>query len=658
MTSAARNLRRSLWIALALCAVPAGAARLLAQAIPLDLEVGYRWVQVTGNEQMYRTQINDRAGILLRSLDYTADGPLGGFFDTFHVDGSDIGAGPAGQLRLQAGQQNLFRLNFSWRKTDLYSALPAFANPFLAEGIIPGQQTYNRTRNIYDATLEFFPGKAIRPILGYTRNTYDGPGTTTYHLGQNEFRLDDQLHTVDELYRVGLGFNYGPVQGAVTQGWRYFRWDETRTLAPGGGDGNVTTPILGQTVTADTILSTEHNKINTPVTNAWVTGNLFGRVKLIGSYIKADGSNETSYVEADAGNFVSFEIARFFSGLGETVSSRARTDFWRGSARAEITVAPNIVVAGGWSENSRELEGQALIASLFLDTVTYAGVPAGDLLRQIDAQTSVERKDTVYDATVTARMLGPFSVNAGWSQLHQDVNVTPDASEIVVPGAGQGGDFERTVNTYGGGFTFSWCGVTLTGDYRHDDANQPIFRTDFINRDRYKFRGVWNYKDFLKVGAVYQETHADDDIVEIGYDTRIRDFQADVEVTLLKNMLTLRGAGGEFLANREILIRVPQDFTIEPTKQKEFGHTWEGGVHFQWQNLSIDGAYLWMNNNGSIPFTVNRARVLAEYFFLKNLGATFEWLDDKYSERIAFDQAGPLADYNGNRYYVGLHWRP
>ena len=61
-------------------------------------------------------------------------------------------------------------------ETDFYSALPAFANPFLAEGIIPGQQTYNRTRNIYDATLELLPGKMISPILQFTRNTYSGPG--------------------------------------------------------------------------------------------------------------------------------------------------------------------------------------------------------------------------------------------------------------------------------------------------------------------------------------------------------------------------------------------------------------------------------------------------------------------------------------------------
>jgi hypothetical protein len=633
------------------------AARLQAQAIPLDLEVGYRWVDVSGNEQMYRTQINDRPGVLLRSLNYTSEGPLGNVFDYVHLDASDIGAGPAGQLRFQAGQVNLFKLTFVWRDTDLYSALPAFANPFLAEGIIPGQQTYNRTRNIYDATLEILPGKVVTPLLGYTRNVYQGPGTTTYHLGLDEFLLNEQVESVDQLYRIGLGFNVGPVQGGFTQGWRQFTWKDTQSLAPGAGSGNVSTPILGQDVNASEISAVQDNKINTPVTNAWVTGNLFGLLKVTGSYIKADGSNETSYVEADAGNFVSFEIARFFSGLAETVSSRARTDYWRGSARAEVSLLPNVVVAGGWVETSRVLDGQALISSLFLNTVTYAGVPVGDLLREIDATTSVDQMNRIYDATVTARMLGPFAVNAGWSQTQQKVTVTPDASEIVVPG-GQGGTYDRRVNTWGGGASFSQYGITVTGDYHHDEADQPIFRTDYINRDRYKFRGVWNFKDFLRIGGVFQETRAADDIVEIGYEARIREVVADAEVSLFKNMLTLRVAGGEFQADRSILIRVPQNGDIVQTDQKEFGHTWEGDVNFRWERLTLQAAYLWMNNNGSIPFAFNRWRVLTEYFFTQNLGATFEWLDDRYSERVAFDQAGPLANYNGNRYYAGLHWRP
>ena len=174
--------------------------------------------------------------------------------------------------------------------------------------------------------------------------------------------------------------------------------------------------------------------------------------------------------------------------------------------------------------------------------MTYAGQSTGDLLREINARTAVDDMTRVYDASVTARSLGPFSVNAGWSQTQQNVTATPDAEEIVVPG-GQGGRFDRRVNTYGGGASFSQWGLTLTADYHHDSADAPIFRTDYIDRDRYNVRGVWNFKDFLKVGAFFRETHASDDIVQIGYNTKVREFQGDVEVTLFKNMLTLRGRG-------------------------------------------------------------------------------------------------------------------
>jgi hypothetical protein len=651
-----KRARFLLPLALVAAALPVGSARLSAQAIPLDLEVGYRFVDVSGNEQMYRTQINDRPGVLLRSLNYTADGP-GAFFDYLHIDGSDIGAGPAGQLRFQAGQVGLFKLTFTWRETDLYSALPAFANPFLSDGIIPGQQTWNRTRNIYDATLEFLPGKTITPLLGYTRNTYQGPGTTTYTLGGNDFQLNNQLSTVDELYRVGIGFNFDSFQASVTEGYRQFRWKSFNTLVPGGGDGNNSTPVLGRDVTASQIDQTEKNKVNTPVTNVWLNWRLLGRVKLIGSYIRADAGAESNSFETDAGNFVSFQIARFFKGLDQTIVSNANTNYWRGSARAEIDLAPNIDLSGGWAETSRELTGEALITNLYLSTVTYAGVSTGDLLQLLQDNNSVNWKDSVYDARVTARLLGPFAANAGWVQTHSTVTVSPSGDDFLLTD-GSSGTYERTVNSYGGGVSFSKYGLTMTGDYYRDEANQPIFRTDFITRNRYKFRALWAYKDLFRIGGTYQETRANDDIVEIGYATTVRDVSGDLEVTLVKNLLTMNASVGEFLVNRNILIRVPQNFDIVPTYQKELGHTYGGGLSLTLSPVTLTAGYLWFQNQGSIPFTLNRARVLAECFFTKNLGATFEWLHDQYNERVAFDQAGPLANFNANRYYVGIHWRP
>src|SRR5262249_35371745 len=294
-----------------------------------------------------------------------------------------------------------------------------------------------------------------------------------------------------------------------TQGWRRYRWEDTVSLIPGAGSGNNTAPVLGTPITATAINRTTVNDVNTPVTSAWLTAHILDRVKLIGSYARANASADASEVESDAGTFVSFQIAHFFSGVQETINSNAHTDYWRGSARAEINILPNVDLTGGWTERRRTLDGSALISSLYLDAVTYAGVSVGDLLKTISATTSMERKDRTYDASVTARQLGPVSVNAGWSQTHQDVTVTPDASEIGVPG-GQSGHFERTVNTYGGGAAFTKFGLTLTADYRRDEADDQILRTDFINRDRYKFRAVYNWADTVRFGGTWQESHAND----------------------------------------------------------------------------------------------------------------------------------------------------
>ena len=630
----------------------------VSEAVGLpEFELGYRFVDVTGNDGMYRSQINDRPGVLLRSLNWASAAPIDGVLDFFRLDANDVGAGPAGALHLAAGQLNKFRLDFSWRHQDFFSALPAFANPLLAEGVIPGQHTYNRNREIFDVNLQILPGGKLTPIVGYTQNIYKGPGTTTYTLGQDEFKLDQNIRAKDEEFRIGLAFDFGMFQGNVTQGWRRYRFEDSVTLSPGAGGGNNSFPVLGHDVHADGIARTTENSTDTPATSIWVSARPLSRLRLVASYVRADPDGDTSSVETDAGNFVSFAVSRVFAGLTDTISSHAETDYWRGSARAEYQLAPGIDVTGGWTERSRDLTGSALATSLFIDTFTFGGVSTGDLQQIVASNTSLERDDRVFDASVNARTLGPVAVNVGWSQLHQDVTFGSELSSLVEEGTGPG-EYTRTVNTYGGGATFTKWGLLVAADYRRDDGNRPIFRTDFVNRDRYKFRVGYSFKDMVRIGGTWRESHGNDDASEIGWSTKVRELVGDVDVTLLKGMVTVHASGGEFKAERKILIREPQDFDIVPTFHRELGHTWEGGVTFAWKALSLDGAYLWMENDGSIPFTVNRTRARAEYFFTNQLGLELEWWWDKYGEAPAFDQAGQLANYNANRYGVFVHWKP
>ena len=106
------------------------------------------------------------------------------------------------------------------------------------------------------------------------------------------------------------------------------------------------------------------------------------------------------------------------------------------------------------------------------------------------------------------------------------------------------------------------------------------------------------------------------------------------------------------------MILQPQDFTIAPEYSKEIGHSWEGGLRLAYSLVTLDTAYLWMGNEGSIPFTINRIRARLEAALNQRWGLAGEWLRDKYSERSAFDQAGSLANYNANRYGIFVHWRP
>ena len=218
---------------------------------------------MSGNEQMYRTQINDRQGFLLRSLNYTSERPGAATSSTISTSTARTSAPvPRVSCACRPDRSTFSSSRSRWRETDLYSALPAFANPFLAEGIIPGQQTYNRHPQHLRRDARASSRKDHdSPLLGYTRNTYDGPGTTTYHFGGNEFQLNEQVNSVDELYRIGLGFQLGPFPGCASRraggtsaGARRTPW------LPGAGDGNVTTPVLGQEITANAIASASRTR--------------------------------------------------------------------------------------------------------------------------------------------------------------------------------------------------------------------------------------------------------------------------------------------------------------------------------------------------------------------------------------------------------------
>jgi hypothetical protein len=631
-----------------------GALPAAAQTVPLEIELGYRFAKVDGNMDEYRSQINEREGILIRNITWgTSDfGGKTGLVDHFRVDGSELGIGPAGSLRLEAGRTGIYNLRFFYRRAEAFSFLPDFANP-LFPAVIPGQHTYNRVRNLYDAEVEILPGHVVTPIIGYTRNTYDGPGQTTYHLGQDEFRLSENLANKDEEFRLGAAFDVGPVNGRFIQGWRRFRENVNLNLAPGEKNGNNSDPVLGVNVNANSINRSTETKTDTPSTLAIVTGRIGPRIKLIGSYQRAHGEADTTESESASGSFVSFQISRFFAGLAETASTKSEATFWTGSGRAEFAITDAIDLSAGYSRRHRYMDGFALVTTLYSDTTTFAGGDPRKLITiALDANNAMDRFDDVFDTTLSVRGLGPFTLRGGWSRTTQDVTVTPDLSEIVVPG-GQSGDFSRRIDSYRGGASYSVAGFTLAGDYIGDHADNPIVRTDYLDRDRYRFRLAWSTEPFLRISLNGQKSIAVNHDPGIDYSAKVWEYGGDLEFLPAKPV-TIRFSASKYLAHTSIPIRVPQDFSVALSDHREDGVSLEGGVHLLLGPVSLDASYSHFNNGGSYPFVINRTRASAEVPVSAKMAFIAEWHRDKYDD--ALQNTGALGSYDANRYgfYVRL----
>ncbi len=623
-----------------------------AQTVPLDVELGYRFTDVTGNLDLYRSQINEREGFLVRSLTWNGEGlHQMSFLDQARLDVSDLGAGPAGSLRFTAGLTGAYRLDLSYRRTEHFSAEPFFANPLSGRGIFPSQHRYDRVRNTFGAELTLLPGGVVSPFVGYERNRYEGPGATTYTLGGDEFLLGQDLSSTDQEFHVGADFAAGMVSGRVMQGWRKYRETQTLSLA-GPASGNNLGPVLGQNVTASGISRTTNTDANTPITNALLTIAPISRVKLVGTYVRANAESGDQSQEDSSGSFVSFALSRFFQGLSEGTSADAQSKMWRASGRLELSIIDGLDLTAGYSQRHRTLSGYELISSLYEGTTTFANLDLKDIQQTLSIANSMERTDKVLETRLTAKALGPVSLFVGYSLDKQELSLTEDPEEIVVPGS-QDGSFDRKVKRLDAGASFRMAGLFLSGDYQRASADDPITRLDFNSRNRYRLRAGYEMASFVKLTLSGEQIDTKNDWVGIDRDGRMRNYGGDLEVSPLK-ILHLRVAAFRYQGDNTMTIRLPQNFQLVPSVYSEDGKSFELGGAIDLHPVNLEGSFTRFINHGDLPFTATRSRLALAFDFTKNLGLLGEWARDKYEESSNL----PLSSFDANRYGVFLRVHP
>jgi hypothetical protein len=643
--------RRASLVAVALASAVLACPPASAQSTSVDIEAGYQWVDVTGNEDMYRTQIDQDDGFVLRELSINyVDPTSGGFVDSLRIDASGFGGNPAGRFRLWMGKGTSYRLHVFYHQFDNFSALPAFANPMLDEGVIPGQHVWDRERHVLDVELQILPNRTVTPVIGYRWNQIEGPRQTTYHVGQDEFRLDSELEETEQEIYGGVLFATSRWSGSLLQGWRTFDGTDHVRLAAGAGAGNNLQQVLGTDVTLDDLERRIETEAETPVTTASLRGRLGERARVIASYVRADYDSETSSSELLSGSLVSFQLRRFFSGLDQSIASRTESPAWRGEARVELDLSDEIRLDLGYEARERELEGWAMISSLYLDTLNFSGADPGDISTLIDARNGYSREDEVVSARLNLRGVGPFLLWAEGARRSSDIDISEDVSQIVTPG-GQQGEFEREVDVVGAGVGVVFGDSRFTVDVVNESADEIVMRTDFNDRLRLRGRFDWSISRFFRVLAMAERITASNGSSGVDYEADTDHLALDLDITPTDSV-SLRLAYDGYTTDTSVPIRVPSDFSIVASEHTEDGELLEGQLRWRISRFDLELGYSEFTNDGSFAFDITRAFAGIGFDFTDSFGAAVEYETNEYNEDIL-----RVANYDAERIAVFLRWR-
>lgn len=636
-------------IALALGAFVSPGAQ--AQSTHFDIELGYQWLDVTGNEDLYRTQINQEEGVVLRGLSVNWTDPTGdaSFADNLQIEASGFGGNPAGRFRLWMGLKKSYRLRLSYNQFENFSALPAYANPEIDDGVIPGQHTWDRDRKMVNLELEILPDHSVTPIVGYRWNQIDGPRNTTYRVGQDEFQLSSELEETEQEIYAGITFKTNRFWGTLIQGWRDYEATDRLSLAPGEGSGNNDQPVLGQDQYLDDFQRSVTSNAETPVTTANLQGRLGERMGLELSFVRADVEGDTSSSEMLTGSLVSFRIGRFFQGLDQSISSQTENPYWRGEVRFNYDFSQSVRLDVGYETRHRELEGWAMISSLYLDTLNFAGLDPKDIEDLVEAQNGYERDDEILSGRLNIREVGPLVVWVEAALKKTELDVSQDVSEIVVPG-GQEGQWERTVDIFGAGGALVLGNARISLDIVSESADDVIVRYDFDDRVTMRGRVDWSLARWLRIVTTGELIQLSNGASDVGYDAETEHFAIDLNFEPTDG-LTFRLAYDDYDTETRMPILVPQTLSPSTSIYSENGRLLEGGLQWQISLFNLDLGYSTFENTGTFDFDMDRAFARVGVDFSDHWAAAVEYESNEYSEKVL-----TLAEYDATRYGVYLRW--
>jgi hypothetical protein len=483
------------------------------------IDLGSRWgTGVGGSFDTYRSIINLGSGPKFLGADFTLTDPKHKWFDTIQMRADSWGDEPSSSVHVEAKKSGVYDFNADYRDFAYFNFLPSYADPLLGSGVVLDEQSFDTRRKIAALSLDIRPGHWWTPYFGWDHDSSGGTGATVFVSDGNDYPVPNTLSDSTELYRAGVRFEKPRFHVTLEEGGTTFKSGQSLYQNPQGSVnyGNVSAPILGQTLDLTNLLAAYGIGGSSTYTKALLTANPTTWLDFYGQFLFSQPDSHVSYQQTDAGSLYLQSQVLFYSSEQNLITASSQQPHTSGSLGAEIRPLKRMRIVESWLTDRLHDAG----SSAGTDTLMLAGasMPLSSLLATTLASNySQEAIDIFYDATSKLTLRGGYRFVWG------------DSSYAFLPPEGLASSAQEQLrqNIGLGAATFRPSQkISVTGQFEGGSSRGVYFRTS-----------LYNYQK-VRVQVHYQP---------------LQQLSISADFTLLNNQNPLAGTNYDYSASQESL---------------------------------------------------------------------------------------------------------
>jgi hypothetical protein len=564
-----------------------------------SIDVGYRWrTDVAGSLNAYRSVVDLGEGPKLLDAEFTILDPKKRLFDRIEARGANWGDDPYATLQLNARKARLYDFNADYRNIAYFNALPSFADPLLARGIVLNESSFDIRRRMSSFELDLRPGSWIVPYLSYDRNSGSGNGITTFVTDGNEYPLPDRIRDSTSSYRGGIRLDLRRFHVTLEQGRTTFRDDQQVFTSSGARNpGNNNVPVFGQTLFLTSLQQAYGIRGSSIYSKVLFTASPASWADVYGQFLYSQPKDDVHYQQFDTGNFAVLSQALLYTGQQYLLSAQANLPHTSGSLGADVRPFRRLRIVESLLTDRLHNAGSSQASQILTPASAAQPQPLPQSARLV-SNYSQEQVDGFFDVSRRLTLRGGYRYVWG------------DASTQVLPVVGlltpDAGNLRRNVGI--GGFSFRPNQkMVFNGEVEAASSDHTYFRTSLNDYTRIHARARYQALGSLSVSVDFSLLDNQNPATGIQYDYLAR--QNSISFLWSRQgakRFTLQGDYTRSTVRSDITYLIPQDLRGARSFYRDNAHVSSAildvalpGYRKLAPKLSLGGAFL--ISSGSRP---------------------------------------------------------